>query len=162
MSLFGNSSSSATQSTQTASGTGQIVSGANAQVTNPGSIAVGRNATYTEAGGVSLGNSKNANLGTSYSVAKGGTLSVQNLDPQVVEDALNTVSAVQQTSLQEAAQNQAALQQASDNLNTMLGQPGSTTTPPATATSSLGAYIKWGGAGVLVLVILIWLFHKKK
>jgi repressor of nif and glnA expression len=157
-------SSSATQNTQGASGTGQIVSGNAAQITNPGSIAVGKGGRYEEGGALDLSNSKNAVLGSSYNLSgtKGNsTLNIQNLDPQVVQDALNLVKDTQQQANDQSAQNAAALKATNDNLTALLG----TTPPDATATttgsSTLVKVLKWLGAGVVAVVILYWLFHKK-
>jgi hypothetical protein len=157
---IGGSGPSATQSTQTASGSGQIFSGGQTRYSAPGSINVGGNqARYLESGSADLTNSKGAVLGSSYSATGNGTLNVQNLDPQVVTDALNTVAAIQKQSADQASANQSALQAATDNLNKLLGLPGSTLPGSSSPWTS---YFTWGGGGLLVILLLVWLFHRKK
>lgn len=159
---------SADQTTQTASGAGQILSGLISAYASPGSIAVGKNASYTESGALSLGNSSGAVLGNSYNVKgkKGGTtMNVQSLDPQVVNDALGLVSDTQQQANDEAAQNTAALKATNDNLTALLGitppDAGTATDEPTDWMSLLQKYCWWIAGGCLALILLIWLFKGK-
>ena len=157
MGLFSGGNSSAAQSTQTASGSGTIASGTG-QV---GTINVGTRGKYTESGAVDLSSSKGAVLGTSYSATGIGSVvnvSSQNLDTQVVTDALNTVKDLQTQNSQTVAASTAAIRATNDNLVSLLGG-----TPAATSSidsTTLIKWAKWAGIGVAALAVLYFLFRK--
>lgn len=139
---FDSNRSSATQTTQTVSGQGQLVSGKGAQI---GTLNLGAKAKYTEAGAVDLSGSKNANV------------TLQNLDAQVVSDALAVVSDIQQQSSEQAAQNAAVLKASNDNLVSLLG---GTPVPTETSTTTLITWLKRLGLGALVVAVLYFIFRR--
>ena len=157
MGLF-DSSSSASQSTQTASGSGQLAGGKDSQI---GTLNVGAKGKYNETGTLDLSSSKSANLGTSYSTTGLGnivTVTNQSLDTQVVSDALNVVKDLQTQSAQTVAASTAAIKATNDNLVSLLGG-----TPAPTSSidsTTLIKWAKWAGIGVAALAVLYFLFRK--
>ena len=72
---------------------------------------------------------------------------------------MNTVTSIQNQANNEAAANQEALKAATDNLNALLGQT-STAVTSSTSSTSWTTYLWWAGGGLLVALVLFWLFRE--
>jgi len=175
---LGGGGTSATETTQTVSGTSRGVAGNKNQYTESGSISVGAKGSYVESGGVNAAGSKNLNtavLGNSkIKLGKGATLNVTEAQAAPLTGTNTTAIApttggMTPVDVGTSDNGLSSLTSLLSNLST----PASTSATSSAATSpgffaTLQGY--WAnfsiwqklGAGA-VLVLLLWLiFHRRK